>query len=391
VLPLRYPLGNLAARRLRTALTVGVIALVVLATTLFAGLVSSLHRTLVMTGSERNLVVLRKGATNDGSSAVTLDAYQNVRFFEGVQRDAAGNPLVSPELVVQPFFHTPKGGRENVLVRGVEPIALAVHDDVKIVEGRMFEPSTNEVMLGRNVEGRYVGATLGSLLKFGHGAWKVVGVFESGGTSTESEVWCDARLLGNDAKRPVPYSGLRVRVAPGADMDALARRIGDDPRYAVEATPEREYYAKQAESSNVLYYIVVALAVLAGTGAAFGATNTLYAAVQARTAEIGTLRALGFSRATILGSFLIESLAVALLGFLIGGALAWLLGRLLSYILGGVAFSSQTFTTNVVQLRVGAMDLVMALGLSLFIGLVGGIFPALRASRLRPVDALRKA
>jgi ABC-type lipoprotein release transport system permease subunit len=391
VLPLRYPLGNLAARRLRTGLTVGVIALVVLATTLFAGLVSSLERTLVTTGSERNLVVMRKGATNDGSSAVTLDAYQNVRFFEGIERDAAGNPLVSPELVVQPFFMRENGGRENVLVRGVEPIALAVHDEVKIVEGRMFEPSTGEVIIGRNVEGRYIGAELGSPLEFGRNTWQVVGVFESGGTSTESEVWCDVRQLANDAKRPVPYSGLRVRVAEGADMDALARRIGDDPRYALEATPEREYYAKQAESSNVLYYIVVALAVLAGTGAAFGATNTLYAAVQARTAEIGTLRALGFSRGTILGSFLIESIVVALLGFVLGGAGAWGLGRVISLLLGGVAFASQTFTTNVIQLRVGLRDLGMALALSLFIGLVGGIFPALRASRLRPVEALRKA
>jgi ABC-type lipoprotein release transport system permease subunit len=391
VLPLRYPLGNLAARRLRTGLTVGVIALVVLATTLFAGLVSSLERTLVTTGSERNLVVMRKGATNDGSSAVTLDAYQNVRFFEGIERDAAGNPLVSPELVVQPFFMRENGGRENVLVRGVEPIALAVHDEVKIVEGRMFEPSTGEVIIGRNVEGRYIGAELGSPLEFGRNTWQVVGVFESGGTSTESEVWCDVRQLANDAKRPVPYSGLRVRVAEGADMDALARRIGDDPRYALEATPEREYYAKQAESSNVLYYIVVALAVLAGTGAAFGATNTLYAAVQARTAEIGTLRALGFSRGTILGSFLIESIVVALLGFVLGGAGAWGLGRVISLLLGGVAFASQTFTTNVIQLRVGMRDLGMALALSLFIGLVGGIFPALRASRLRPVEALRKA
>ena len=390
MLPLRYPLGNLLARRLRTGLTVGVIALVVLATTLFAGLVSSLERTLVSTGSERNLVVMRKGATNDGSSAVTLDAYQSVRYFEGIERDAADNPLVSPELVVQPFFKT-KSGRENVLVRGVEPIALAVHDEVKIVEGRMFTPSTDEVIVGRNVEGRYLGAQLGSQLEFGRNTWHVVGIFESGGTSTESEVWCDVRLLGNDAKRPVPYSGLRVRVAPGADMDALARRIGDDPRYALEATPEREYYAKQAESSNVLYYLVVALAVLAGTGAAFGATNTLYAAVQARTAEIGTLRALGFSRATILGSFLIESLAVALLGFALGGALAWGLGRVLSFLLGGVAFASPTFTTNVIQLRVGLGDLTMALLLALFIGLVGGIFPALRASRLRPVEALRKA
>ena len=391
MLPLRYPLGNLAARRLRTGLTVGVIGLVVLATTLFAGLVSSLKRTLVTTGSERNLVVMRKGATNDGSSAVTLDAFQNVRFFEGIARDAAGNPLVSPELVVQPFFMRANGGRENVLVRGVEPVALAVHDDVRMVEGRMFQPSTGEVIIGRNVEGRYLGAELGSPIEFGRSTWQVVGIFESGGTSLESEVWADVRQLGNDAKRPVPYSGLRVRVADGADMDALARRIGDDPRYALEATPERDYYAKQAESSNVLYYIVVALAVLAGTGAAFGATNTLYAAVQARTAEIGTLRALGFSRRTILGSFLIESVVVALLGFVLGGVCAWALGYLISLLLGGVAFASQTFTTNVITLRVGPRDLAMALGLSLFIGLVGGIFPALRASRLRPVEALRKA
>jgi putative ABC transport system permease protein len=391
VLPLRYPLGNLVARRLRTGLTVGVIALVVLATTLFAGLVSSLQRTLVTTGHPRNLVILRKGATNDGSSAVTLEAYQAIRFFEGIERDPEGNPLVSPELVVQPFFNQADGGRENVLVRGVEPIALAVHPDVKIVEGRMFEPSTGEVIIGRNVEGRYLGAELGSPLEFGRHTWQVVGIFESGGTSLESEVWADVRQLGDDAKRPVPYSGLRARVAAGADMEALARRIDDDSRYALEATPERDYYAKQAESSKVLYYIVIALAVLAGTGASFGATNTLYAAVQARTSEIGTLRALGFSRGTILLSFLIESLVVALLGFACGAALAAISGRVISWLLGGVAFASPTFTTNVVQLRVGAMDLAIALALSLFIGLVGGIFPALRASRLRPVEALRKA
>ena len=171
---------------------------------------------------------------------MTLDAYQNVRFFEGIARDAAGNPLVSPELVVQPFFMRANGGRENVLVRGVEPIALAVHDEVKIVEGRMFQPSTGEVIIGRNVEGRYLGAELGRALEFGRNTWQVVGIFESGGTSLESEVWSDVRQLASDAKRTVPYSGLRVRVADGADMDALARRIGDDPRYALEATPERD-------------------------------------------------------------------------------------------------------------------------------------------------------
>jgi cell division protein FtsX len=390
-LPLRYSLGNLAARRTRTALTVGVIALVVIATTLFAGLVSSLRRTLVSTGDERTLVVLRKGSTNDGSSAVPLEAYQALRYFEGVARDAEGEPLASPELVVQPFFATHSGGRENVLVRGVEDVALRVHRDVRIVEGRMLRPASGEAMVGRGVAGRYKGASLGSDLAFGRQTWKVVGLFESGGSSLESEVWVDVRELAADAKRPVPYSGVRLRVADGADRDALVRRIGDDSRWALEATPETEYYAQQAESANVFYWIVIGLAVLAGIGATFGATNTLYAAVQARRAEIGTLRALGFSRASIRTAFLLEALALALLGFAAGGLLAALLGRALSLLLGGIAFGAATFTTNVIELRVGFSDLGLALFLSLAIGLVGGFFPAARAARLRPVEALRKA
>jgi ABC-type antimicrobial peptide transport system permease subunit len=204
-------------------------------------------------------------------------------------------------------------------------------------------------------------------------------------------VWVDVRELANDAKRPVPYSGVRLRVADGADRDALARRIGDDSRWALEAKPETDYYAEQAESANVFYLIVIGLAVLAGVGAAFGATNTLYAAVQARRAEIGTLRALGFPRTAILVSFLIEALAVALLGFVIGAALAAILGRVVSQALGGIGFGAATFTTNVIQLRVGPGDLVLALGLALAIGLVGGFFPASRAARMRPIEALRKA
>ncbi len=391
-LPLAYSIRSLFARRLRTGLTVGVISLVVVATTLFLGLISSLQRTLRTTGSERNLIVMRKGSSNDGSSQLQLSALQDIRFFDGVARDASGNPMVSPELVVQPFFRRKDGGRENVLVRGVEPgPALAVHDEVRIVEGRIFEPSSGEVVVGRGVAGRYEGAQLGQTLEFGRGRWQVVGVFESGGDSFESEVWADVRELGNDAKRPFPYSSLRLAVAAGADRDALARRIDDDPRHALEAQPEPAYYAKQAESANTLYVLVVGLAVLAGIGAVFGATNTLYAAVQARTAEIGTLRAIGFSRPSILISFLVESLLTALIGFAIGGALAWLLGLLVSWALGGVGFGAATFTTSVIQLRVAPSDLGAALVLSLAVGLLGGFFPARRAARLRPVEALRKA
>jgi putative ABC transport system permease protein len=389
-LPLRYSIGNLAARRTRTLLTVSVIALVVIATTLFGSLISSLKRTLVTTGHERNLIVLRKGSTNDGSSILPLEAFQAVRYFDGVASEG-GEPLASPELVVQPFFRTKAGGRENVLVRGVEAVALRVHDEVKIVEGRMFEPSRSEAIVGRGVAGRYAGAQVGETMDFGRGQWKVVGIFESSGSSFESETWVDVRELANDAKRPLPYSGFRLRAAEGADIDALIRRIDADPRWALEASRERDYYAKQAESANSFYVIVVGLALLAGVGAAFGATNTLYAAVQSRRAEIGTLRALGFSRASILTSFLIESLAIAALGLAVGASVAALLGRVVSRLMGGIAFGASTFTTNVIELRVAPSDVVGAALLALAIGLFGGLAPALRAARLRPVEALRKA
>jgi ABC-type lipoprotein release transport system permease subunit len=389
-LPLGYPLRNLVHRRLRTALTVTVIALVVIATTLFLGLVSSMRRTLATTGSPDNLIVLRKGSDNDGSSAVPLEAHQALRFFEGVAKNAAGEPLASPELVVQPFFRTENGGRENVLVRGVEPIALEVHEEVKIAEGRMFEPSQGEAVVGRGVASRYRGAQLGQELRFGRRTWKIVGILDSGGSSFESEVWVDVRDLAADAKRGVLFSGVRLKVAPGVDRDALIRRIEADPRWTLGAKTETEYYAKQAESANVFYVLVVALAVLAGFGAAFGATNTMYAAVQARIAEIGTLRALGFSRGTVLQAFLIESIGLAALGLVIGVAIAVPLALVVSKALGGIAFGLSTFSTSVILLRVSPFDVAIAALLALAIGVGGGLAPAWRAAKLRPVEALRK-
>jgi len=391
MLPLSYSLRNVQARPGRTLMTASVIALVVVASSLFLGLISSLKRTLVTSGNPRNLVVMRKGSDNDGSSQLTIEAYQAIRYFDGIARDAQDQPLASPELVVQPFFHTRDGGRENVLVRGVDPVALAVHDRVHIVEGRMFVPSQGEAVVGRGVLGRYAGAELGNVLAFGRGQWKVVGIFDADGSSFESEVWVDVRELANDAKRPFPYSGIRLRAATASDIEPLQRRINDDPRFAIEAQRETDYYAKQSESANSLYVLVIGIAVLAGIGAGFGAANTMYAAVQARTAEIGTLRALGFSRRAILLAFQVEAVALAGVGFVIGAGCALGLAALLRVMLGGVAFGAATFTTNVVTLRVRSGDLLGALGLALIIGLFGGFGPAWRAARMRPIEALRKA
>lgn len=389
-LPISYSVRNVRARLRRTALTIAVIALAVIATAVFLALLSSLQRTIVSTGSPENLVVLRKGSDNDGSSMLTLEAYQAIRFLDGIARNAEGQPLVSPEMVVQPTVWTTSGVRENVLVRGIEPMAFAVHDQVRIVEGRMFRPSSGEIVLGLGTVGRYEGARLGEVMPFGRGRWRVVGIMDGGGSSFESEIWADARELANDAHRPFPYSGVRLRLAPGADAATLIRRIEDDPRYALEAEPETEYYAEQAKSSRSLYFLLVILAVPVGIAAGLGAANTMFAAVQARTVEIGTLRALGFSRATIMRAFLIESFGVAMVGFVVGAIGTLLLAALLAAVMGGIGFAAATFTTNVVMLQVSAGDLAAAFVFASAIGIVGGLLPAWRAARLRPVEALRK-
>jgi hypothetical protein len=372
-------------------MTAGVIALVVAACSLLLALISSLKSTLTTTGHPLNLVVLRKGSGNDGSSMLTPAAYRALRYWDGIERDGLDRPLVSPELVVQPFFYRVGGGRENVLVRGVEPMALAVHPTVRISEGRMFTPSSGEAVVGRGVLGRYVGATLGSELQFGRRVWRVVGVLDAAGSSFESEVWVDAHELANDAKRAWPYSGLRVRATNGDEQQRLKRRIDDDPRFALEALVETDYYAKQAESANSLYVLVIGIAVLAGIGAGFGAANTMYAAVQARRAEIGTLRALGFSRIAILTAFQLEALALSAIGFVFGTGLAVAGAGLVRALLGSVGFNAATFTTSVVALRLSAADLQVAFVVAVLIGLGGGFGPAWRAARMRPIEALRHA
>jgi ABC-type antimicrobial peptide transport system permease subunit len=390
VLPVAYPLRNLAARPMRTVLTASVIALVVVACTLLLALLSSLERTLVQSGHPLNLVVLRKGSSNDGASQLSRQAYQSIRFLDSIARDAAGEPIVSPQLVVQPFLYTPDGGRENVLVRGVDARALAVHPHVRIAEGRMFESSVGEVVIGRAIAGRYEGATLGGTLRFGRSRWRVVGILEAGGASFESEVWTDVEELARDARRMMPYSGVRLRASSESSLRSLVERIDDDPRHALEALRETIYYEEQAENSHALYLLVIGIAALAGLGAGFGSANTLYASVAARRREVGTLRALGFSQRAILLAFETEALLLGATGFVLGAVASIGLAELLERWLGGVAFGAATFTTNVVALRVAPGDLLLTLALALAIGGLGGVGPAWRAARLRPIEALRR-
>jgi putative ABC transport system permease protein len=389
-IPFAYSLRNLFVRRWTSAFSAGGVALVIAATMLLTALVSGLQRMLVATGEPDNLIVMRKGATNDGSSQIPRDAARALRTMEGVARGAAGEPLASPELVNQPFIITRDGGRENVLVRGVEPVAFVVHRAVRLVEGRIFEPKLGEVVIGSGIAARYAGARVGGAIRFGRRTWRVVGVFDSGGTSFDSEVWADVRDVQDDTRRE-GYSGVRLRIAPGADRRALVRRIEGDGRFTLEAKPELDYYREQAETASTLYVLVLVLAVVMSTGAVFGALNTMYAAVTSRTPEIGTLRALGFGRGAILTAFLLESLLLAAAGLVAGGVLAALAVVAINTLLSGVQFSMMTFSVATVLLHISPGGVLLGCALAAVIGTLGGLAPAWRAANLRVVDALHRA
>jgi putative ABC transport system permease protein len=389
-IPLKYNLRNLLVRKATTLATAGGIALVVLVTILLLSLVTGLRRMLITTGRPDKLIVLRKGASSDAMSFVLRDAVQALRYLPGIAHTPAGEPLVSPEFISQPLLPTKKGGQEIVLVRGVTPLGFLVHDNLRFVAGRAPQPSLSEAAVGIAAAQRYEGVGLGETLRFLDRTWTIVGIFTADGSAFESEVWVDVGDLFKDRERR-GCSSVRLLVAPGEDRDALIRRIGEDPRIALAAKPESEYYEEQAEGANMLYLLTSVLAVIMGTGAVFGAMNTMFAAVTHRTAEIGTLRALGFSRRAVLTSFVSESVGLALIGYVGGVLLGAGAVALVNSLMHGVALQLPSFSTAIVTLRLSSLILLIALGLAILMGILGGFLPARRAARLRVIEALRRA
>ena len=277
-----------------------------------------------------------------------------------------------------------------VLVRGITPVGFQVHDHVRFVAGRAPRPAVREAAVGVAASQRYQGLGLGETLSFGDRSWTIVGLFRADGSAFESEVWLDVGDLFKDGTAP-GCSGVRFVIPPGTDSEALIRRIADDPRISLAARSEIDYYEEQAEGAKALYLLTIVLAIIMGTGAVFGAMNTMFAAVTHRTAEIGTLRALGFSRWAILISFVTESVCLSLLGYILGVALGIAAVALVNQLMHGVAFQLPSFSTAVVTLRVSSETLLLALVLAFVMGIVGGLLPARRAARLRVTEALRRA
>jgi ABC-type lipoprotein release transport system permease subunit len=365
-------------------MTAGGIALVVAVFVIVMAMVAGIGAAITDSGTPDNLVVVRRGATTETYSLMTLDQFNALRYLPGIKRDAAGSPLASPELPVQTLLQRASGGSENVVFRGVLPVALEVHDQVHLIAGRMFHPGLNEVIVGRSLVGRYVNCTLGAMLHFGRGTWRVVGIFEARGSSFESEIWGDVHAVQDEARRGAYYASVRIKLTPGANIAALIQRIANDPRIDLQAQSEPEYYADEAIVATQLRSLVMVVAAIMGLGAIFGAMNTMYAAVAARTVEIATLRALGFAPGSVMLSFLAESLVLALAACVIGIMLALPMNGYSTTFANFVTFSTLGFT-----FRVGPAIIIETFAFAALMGVLGGWLPARQAMRLTVVDALR--
>jgi putative ABC transport system permease protein len=361
------------------------VGMVVWASIFAFGLYAGLEQTLNVSVNPLDVIVLRQGSTSETGSAVSESAAREVLNLPGIATDRDGTPLAAPELMLIAYLpRRDAEGNTNVTVRGVVPASRALRDKFQIVEGADFRPGVREAIVSRALADRFRGLRIGEEFKVQDGMFKVVGYFAAGGGSAESEVWTDQRVLGQASNRTGAASSVQLRAASAADRQRLIKRITDDEQIALKAVTEEEYFADQAEQSMFLRVVGQIIAFFLTIGAMFAVANTMYGAIASRAREIGTLRALGFGRFSVLASFLLESLVLCVLGAILGclGALA--LGEIRTGTMGG------TFTEVVFAFNFGPAVLLSGALLAIVMGLLGGLAPAIRAVRMKVVDALRE-
>ena len=383
--PLAYSWRNLSTRRLTTALTAGGMALVVFVFAATLMLAEGLRQTLVATGSPGNAIVLRKGSETEVQSGIERAQAAAIVTRPEIALGGDGQALAAKESVVLIGLTKKSTGKtSNVVIRGTEPASLALRPQIRLASGRLPRPGTPEIMVGTAVVKGFTNAGIGQSLRFGKREWPIVGIFDAGQTGFSSEIWGDADQLmpafGRGAYSIV-VAGLRE---PGL-FDAFKEAVEADPRLQAEAWRETRYYEKQSDMMRKFLTVLgVALTAIFSLGAMIGATITMYSAVANRVPEIGTLRAIGFTRGSILIAFLLESMFLGLLGGVAGVALA----AGLSF----VSFSTtnfQTFSELSFKFALAHWIVALSLGFSLVMGVVGGFLPAVRASRMNIVEALR--
>jgi putative ABC transport system permease protein len=381
-----YNLRSMIVRKGTAAMTAGGIAMVVAVFVMTLAIAQGFRATLVSSGSPQNAIILRKGATAETVSALLRSDVPILEALPQVARGADGRPLASSELVV--IIALPRQSDNqpaNVPARGVGPKAFEVRDNLTFVEGRRFSPGTREINVGKAAVGRFKGLTLGSDVKFGSATWKVVGVFTADDAAFESEVWGDVDLMMPAFQRN-GYQSMTVKLADPSMFDAFHASIEGDPRLYLEAQREQDYYAEQSRAlTTVIRVFGTFVTFILAIGAVFGAMNTMYAAVAYRTREIGTLRALGFPPFRIVTAFLAESVALAVIGGVMGWALALPVHGLST---GTTNFSS--FSEVAFKFKITPVLLLGGLVFSAVMGAVGGLLPAIRAARIPVARALRE-
>jgi putative ABC transport system permease protein len=385
MIPFSYSIRNLKTRRLTTILTVSGMALVVFVFATILMLTEGLKKTLVETGSYDNVVVIRKSSVSEVQSGIDRNQASIVETDPEVALGPDGKPVLAKEIVV--LIGLPKastGKDSNVTIRGISEQSLALRPQVKLIKGRMPKAGSTEIATGSSITKRFDGADMGDTLRFGTQNWLVVGVFDAGNTGFNSEIWADVDQLMQSFKRPV-YSSVLFELRDPSQFDALKSRIETNPRLTLEAKRETRYYLDQSEMmAKFLNVLGVSLTIIFSLGAIIGAMITMYSSVANRTAEIGTMRALGFQKMNILGTFLIEALFLGLLGGITGLFAASFLQFFTVSTLNFQTFSelafSFTMTTGIVT---------KAMAFALIMGFVGGVLPAFRAARMNIVESLR--
>jgi len=385
-IPLSYNLRNLTARKTTTAMTALGIALTVAVLLSVSALVQGLRTSLAASGNPLQVLVLRKGGTAELNSVITRTAYQDILGRGGIARDEAGQPKASLEVVTVIVLESAENpGGININLRGLTPMGFRLRDEVSLSAGRMFRPGYREIVVGKSLVNRY-GVHLGQKLRFGRGDWEVVGIMDGGRTSANSEVFADLNQLAADQNRPTALSSVLLRAEDEASVNTLINDLETDRRLNVDAMPERDYYAQQTSSAAPIQALGTFVALIMSVGSSFAAMNTMYAAVARRSAEIGTLRVLGFSRRSILVAFLIESVLLSLIGGLLGCLLVLPLNGIETGVGSFVTFSELTFSFHITPQ-------VMFTGVlfAVFMGVLGGILPAASAARKQILTALRSA
>jgi ABC-type lipoprotein release transport system permease subunit len=380
-----YSFRNLLTRRLTTFLTATGMALVVFVFASMVMLADGLEKTLVETGSFDNVVVTRRSAGSEVQSGIDRLQAAIVDTQPEVAIGLNGRGLLAKELVV--LIVLPKRGTDspaNVIIRGISETSLALRPQVRLTEGRMPRPGSSEIIAGQSVAKRFKGLEVGGAIFFAMRSWTVVGIFDAGNTGFSSEIWGDVDQFMPAFRRPV-YSSVLFRLRDSSEFDTVKARLESDPRLTVEARRETTYYEDQSKAmAKFLSILGLSLTVIFSVGAVVGAMITMYAAVGNRIAEIGTLRALGFQRRTILFAFLLESL---ILGF-IGGCAGLFFAAFLQFFTVSTT-NFQTFSELAFSFTLTLSTVAKGLAFGLIMGFVGGVLPAVKASRLSIVQALR--